>query len=912
MKLSNPFSICILSLLITAETSSAFAKQSLFDQSKKTAFYSAVKNKKPDIQSGEMNLSSNALLWKSGYVGWTVKKNWSGYSSLLFHFINPGKKTISANLEIRDSHSSDYWSRVNHEMTIVPGDSSIRVPLSQLVGDSSRQGRSLDRNQIQSIILARMDSADKTPIKLVDIQLATDFNLSKLGIQAFDFGPSNSSVFPGFTEVHENTKYSEEQQYGWNELKSWNPYPHSQDALVPDSLFRSVIFVEAGTFTVNLKPGGYDVYLNIDFPADYWGQFPLYKERKVWIQNNLVVDEKLSREQASRLYFQGQDKDHHESEDPFFLFGTQEQHLKHWEAHVDQKKKLQVRFQGDQCALVPCFGMAPSALIIIPKEKKDLQKSFLTWLENARRNEFHQNWNEQTFSISKSDFESQKPKSNSTFSVLETPLMQEMPETPKPKDWHPLRSLQLRGVQKQIVLSSFAVLGLKSGDPYHVEFETQDPELTVLIELVSRRWTRQTPAGHTYSLAEKYLKPNSGFELTPGESQRIWVTINNPNISPGVHSGTFHISRQSEKIDVPLKIKILPLTLPDMDLPVGPFNSVIQESGWWKEESQERSRALQLLSLKKMREIGLNSFSFVPSLVARQQGSDITIQDFNATNSLQKLARDLGFKKLIAYNDILAGRDLCRDPLSPSQLSGLAKQLAAEAELHNWLPTDFLVCDEPLGSDIPQAIRRTQLLQSVEAGRIRFSSAFSDSVDAPGSSELYSSLSHPYLNQFILDKLKQHNKTWIYYNSADRTSFGFGLHQLKKNTLLEGRIAWSWNQNAGDPYNPFDSREDDINWCNSKADGQLQCTVFLDRHILEGLNDYRLSLLVSHLHAETPKLQMEQTRILDKLTHFTSVGRSPTVGSPHSEYQEDDDLRSEIFDWLESFSDEINVNEKRK
>jgi len=56
-----------------------------------------------------------------------------------------------------------------------------------------------------------------------------------------------------------------------------------------------------------------------------------------------------------------------------------------------------------------------------------------------------------------------------------------------------------------------------------------------------------------------------------------------------------------------------------------------------------------------------------------------------------------------------------------------------------------------------------------------------------------------------------------YYNDGNRWTYGRYLKMLVVRHNLELRLAWHFNNTAGDPYYALDCREDDYCWYNTNA-----------------------------------------------------------------------------------------------
>ena len=90
---------------------------------------------------------------------------------------------------------------------------------------------------------------------------------------------------------------------------------------------------------------------------------------------------------------------------------------------------------------------------------------------------------------------------------------------------------------------------------------------------------------------------------------------------------------------------------------------------------------------------------------------------------------------------------------------------------------------------------------------------------------------------------------WAFYNGGNRWTYGAYMYKAAKEYGMKFRIAWHWNNVAGNPYYALDCREDDYAWCNSSPDGRLIPSVEFER-LREGLDDYRRLLTLARLATE--------------------------------------------------------------
>ena len=110
---------------------------------------------------------------------------------------------MDLDVEVRDTATRDYWTRVNYTTVVPPGKSTLIIPLKQLyVGEKSRPGRMLTWTAITRLVFG---IGDKPAAPAVPGQRpagarrlsrpASSFD----GLHAFDFGTEHQ---PGHGGVH--------------------------------------------------------------------------------------------------------------------------------------------------------------------------------------------------------------------------------------------------------------------------------------------------------------------------------------------------------------------------------------------------------------------------------------------------------------------------------------------------------------------------------------------------------------------------------------------------------------------------------------------------------------------------------------------------------------------------------------
>ena len=108
------------------------------------------------------------------------------------------------------------------------------------------------------------------------------------GLYAFDLGPATGPVMPGFTRIDPSTVYSKGRGYGLKDAKIWRSF----DVLQPDPLYEDFLCIEKGGLAVDLPDGKYHVFVNLDNPSGFWGEYQVYSSRAVLAQGRVVAEDR--------------------------------------------------------------------------------------------------------------------------------------------------------------------------------------------------------------------------------------------------------------------------------------------------------------------------------------------------------------------------------------------------------------------------------------------------------------------------------------------------------------------------------------------------------------------------------------------------------------------------------------------
>jgi len=173
---------------------------------------------------------------------------------------------------------------------VPPGKSTLIIPVKQLyVGEKARPGRMLIVNGITRLVFG-IGEEPPAPLFVDNLRLERDDTPARVsfeGLFAFDFGPATGPVMEGFTPITPATQYSRGRGYGLKDARVWRAF----DALQPEPLYQDYICIEAGGLAVDVPNGRYRVFVNIDNPSGFWGEYQSYRQRAIVAEGRPVVRE---------------------------------------------------------------------------------------------------------------------------------------------------------------------------------------------------------------------------------------------------------------------------------------------------------------------------------------------------------------------------------------------------------------------------------------------------------------------------------------------------------------------------------------------------------------------------------------------------------------------------------------------
>jgi hypothetical protein len=830
---------------------------------------------------------SHSLRIDNTLVGMFSPQNWDGYDYLRFDTYADTKEPIPITIEIQDTGTKDYWTRVNYNAIVPPGKSTLTLPLKQLyVGEKARPGRNLILAGITRFVLAASKPA---PLFIDRLRLERDLTGPKAGFEglsAFDFGPPDSPVLDGYTAITPGSIYSPGIGYGLKNAKVWRAF----NVLQPDPLYQDFICIESGGLAVDVPNGVYRVIVNVDAAAGFWGETQIYRERAILAQGKTVVSEKQNFESFHKKYYAFWDKDDLPSDNTFDKYNKVHFSEKTFDVKVTNGQ-LFVEFQGEN------WANSVSSLVAFPVEKAAEGKRFLDYTRERRRFYFDNAYKRVLHNPTGDPLQPTAEETRRGLVFFQRDIMKDIfyNDTPfRSETGKPLSGDAFPGQQMPLIAG---VVPLK--DLGHVQASVSDlagpqgaiPASAISVGYGSYRLSRVTGDGAVYTITPRYIMPKADVNLPKGVTRPFWFTVHTPsNASPGVYTGNVTLTPDGgEPVSIPVRFTVRKGALLPIDIPVGPFGGGIV-SGWDNNDPAAAAFSAELAakSLRLLREHGFTIFSGVPSVVYKGFNKGKPVLDFSIADRQMQEARSLGFLAVDTYGAGVSGINSYFPDTAKMTEAGFTdysqfiravySAVQQHAQIKEWLPVFWNLGDEPSGDDVKKSTANAAAYRSAFPKGPPFFT-IPTSLNAGGNPSdpnfvLARTLTIPALGAFDeagIKKLREQGGDWAFYNQADRWSYGTYLYKAATQFGSKFRIAWHWNIVAGDPYYALDSREDDFCWANSTPDKQLIPSLEFAR-LSAGVDDYRELLTAARLakaKAGTPAAKAAESLIAARMAAFS-------------------------------------------
>jgi hypothetical protein len=834
-----------------------------------------------------------ALRIDRNYVAMDAAQDWSGYEYLKADVYTDSDTPLPLEIEVRDRDTRDYWTRVNYATVVPPGASTLIIPTALYVGEKSRPGRPLRREAITRLVFA-VGEKPPAPLFLDNLRLEKDTETAKVkfeGLWAFDVGPADAPVMEGFTPLTDKMVYTRQRGYGWKDARIWRGH----NALQPDPLYGDFLCLEQGGLAIDVPNGKYHVFVNLDSPSGYWGEFQKFRKRALIVEG-VRYNDSMDLAYFKKRYFRYWDREDLPSENTFDKYQIPYFNEQLVQAEV-RDGQLNIEFEGEN------WACCVSAIIVFPDSKAAEGKKFLEFVKARRRFHFDNSFKR---ILPKPTGEAPTPtdaERERGFVAFHRDWMKDVNVHDKPLSGE--RTEELTGAAFAGEYEPVTVSLLPLRDLGRVTVTAGDlrgpggtiPARAIDVGYVQYRISRVTMEGSVYTISPRLLIPRAAALVPEGVTRTFWLTVKvPPDAAPGRYEGTVQLAAEKGgTLSLLLRFTVRKGTLDAVDIPAGPWGHTI-DLPWYEEEAARWNEDMAVKSLRKLREYGFTTASGLPVVTYRGFRAGVPLLDFSVADEQMKRFKDAGFRMpVVSYCAFNGLNTSFRDDEAmraagfndyPAFLRAVFSAIQNHADRAGWLPVYWNIADEPIGDDL------TRSAENAEAFRRAFpqgppfftgASSFRGSNARDPHFRLSKALHVADWNEHdnaSVKLLQDAGGDWAFYNEGNRWTYGVYLYKAAKQHGLKFRVSWHWNNAAGDPYYALDCREDDYAWCNCSPDGELIPAVHFER-VREGLDDYRRLVTLARLAREQagkPAAAEAERLIADVLAGFELGQREPKGG----------------------------------
>lgn len=525
----------------------------------------------PDANMWQRSSNGTAELFAGCYMSADSSQkpvDWSAYSFLNIDVFNPNTEVQPFSVELRDTATVDYWSRVNWNSVIAPGSSTFTMPIDVYVGEKSEISvrRRIDLKHITRLAVA---SAGPLNISLMKLTLVPQpgFVHDFPKLLKMDMQPRTGPVLKAFTGVYPDTLFESRRAYG---IANQSTVCQNQDREHPDDLLRDWMAFSSGGIDFQLPPGKYGIWFIME-DAGYWEYYQNWRERFVTVSGGAFVNQSMDvNEFWKRYYFHSSDED---------LPGQSswERYIKpryldraiFLQASVGAGERLSIRFSSQDF-----YGCTLSALLMWPMAYNATANLFLRELEDRLRQQYDRNY----VQVMPSARGVMPPRSSSTDLksrlVFFSPLITDTIEA----NGMPRAEESVVNLNVTVAAKGEAALMVcfvdRASDSTAVPINLTSVSLgrvgalTSTVQVVRYKQMRLTADGAVWAnkprllIKQKYALPLPVTNVT----RCLWIEVHGAQVPASklkVHSSTIVLSFASAgSVSLPLTITELPTTLP--------------------------------------------------------------------------------------------------------------------------------------------------------------------------------------------------------------------------------------------------------------------------------------------------------------------------------------------------------------
>ncbi|MBA3708859.1 MAG: hypothetical protein H0W83_08590 [Planctomycetes bacterium] len=836
-----------------------------------------VRNKSAALSDQHVTHGAKSLkISASDYMAcFRLPKDWSGHDSLEIDMFVEGEEPVGGSLLVGDEQwqkKDSYWNRHNGRFNLRPGANTVSIPVNGLYrGEGGSRGNDIPGN-IDPTAIVRLDlgftCAKPGSIYIDHMRLTSE--RPPAGILAFDFGPEDQTLFPGFTGITWNTIHGKDGRKAGLVHTAIDSHRARDDGF-PTRLYGD--WLEMGNeeleFVVDVPNGRYGAWVVFD-DCGYWGGETAH-HRKRWIaaEGTQAWAEDRGADGATDFLFRFEAVEPKVGDDPWTTYVQQLFTPKRFACAVTDGA-VNLRFGSD----AP-WSSKVAAVILFPEDKQREAEAWIAEVERRNREEFAA----RAVCLTKAAaLEIPKeaaaegwwfgfPSLDDTLTAIDAPGLK-------------AGSLTRSAARDQRVSVTFAVRPLVEDASGPGTLACSDlvgaqgtiPSAEVDLRLVAQSFKRGFN-DIAYRLEPDTLRPLIGgrLPLERGSTRQCWLTVHVPaRTRPGRYAGTVTLVQGSRTKRLPIAIDVLDLALDQVDIPVGFYGATVPREF----SAERRGPALREL-LTTLRQSGMTTFSGGPDIAfSGMDAQGRPLLDFRDCDGLFAILKECGFTgEIMSYGGPAMVRGLHDqyvigetghrwEATTGKPFSELLKLVWGAVRDHGqaagWPTMAYTFTDEPRVIEVAKAQLELMRAYRQAVPFVRIGGGYS--IDWKGTTpldqamqEMFSELAWSALNVHAaadLDKARQLKRdVYIYNQGRDRYTFGRYLWSERRKGVT-GFLQWHALALHGYQFFDLDGREPDtamINWTRS---GVIP-TIGLHR-CREGLDDYRFALTLWNAAAMNP------------------------------------------------------------
>jgi hypothetical protein len=838
----------------------------------------------PSIFNGDWSYVSKAIAGRGSarlvagrYMDADVSRelqgDWRGYDWLRFEVMNSSPSPQRISVEIRDTKTNDYWSRVNWNAIAVPGVSTIVIPLQVFVGEKSviKQRRRLDLEHVTRLIISAAESNVTLVIDNVRLDQEPAYENDFPTLIKLDPGPITSPIMSGFHPLYPSLTYSRKRGYGFS---NGTTFGRVEDRRHPDNLLRDWVSLMNGGLDIDLPNGNYHVWMMIEDPG-YWEYYPNYLRRTLFIEGQPTHETQTAPEFLRKYYMHADDEDL-PGDDIWGRYIATRFHPREFDVMVsDGQLNLRFNSHGDASAL------PLSALIIYPKIEEKRGKAFIAELWHRLKIQFDYEYKQVLPPLPGYA----KPPANALGGklwIFQRSIWEDVHATDWPASTELVESLRLN-----ISKGEYKVLPISLHTKEKLQLIGADlslPGFEIWPTKVRYKLTRISEDGSVYWNAPRLLDPlevsdQRPLELPMGLTRTLWFDIRVSTAATGDVTGSLRLRfGNGETHSIPISVHVHPWTLPDVDVPIGYLGASPTYPQTMFPEMGARRRSEAKLSLHLLRQHGFTMISGGPGDIRflGYGGGQVKLDVSQVTEFLSE-ARRLFRGEVGTYGGLaIAGLPKYGTQYS-SVLRDVLDAIRKRETTAGWPRLIYSIGDEPDGPEIENVLSLARAFKEArEDSRTMVFTSLTD-IRNDERSRFARDVSRIYLNVHTREALEyiiQNGKECALYNQHGRYRRGVYLFKLSK-LGCHGHLQFAFNSVHADPWYDLDGRESDIAAVFTHPDGSLRRSLDVVRY-RDAVTDYRYLLKLEQTIAEGGKhsVRDEAQVYLQQITNSIEIGTS--------------------------------------